>query len=240
MKTIACDSDQEIVVQAGYKRRFDISILVISHLLLFPFWILLWVMIPILIWSENREGPIFYRQRRSGQNGHQFEIIKFRTMVPNADKIGPAWTIDHDPRITRVGRLLRRTALDELPGLINIWKGHMSFVGPRALDVNEQRSLEDSVSGFEKRLAVRPGLTGLAQVCNRSDDPNEKFRYDMEYIEKMGWVLDSRLLLQSVYNSVVAQWDHRSGKVQANEINSDRVLSETEIDKPVRDLNPKK
>jgi len=197
---------------AGYKTGFDLSVLVVAHIVLFPLWVLLWTLIPLGIWLADR-GPVFYRQERVGKDGRVFTILKFRTMIPDADKSGPAWTSDGDPRITPVGRILRRTALDELPGVISIWRGHMSFVGPRALDRNEQRYLEESIPGFEKRLQVRPGLTGLAQVYDKNDDPHEKFRFDMEYLEKQSLFLDARLILHSVWNTIVARWDHRSGKV---------------------------
>lgn len=137
-------------------------------------------------------------------------------MVIDAEERGPAWTTDDDPRITRVGRILRRTALDELPQIICIWKGDMSFVGPRPLDLNEHYALEELIPEFEKRLQVRPGLTGLAQIHNKNDDPFEKFRYDMEYVRKLDLILDTRLILRSAWNTIIGQWDHRSGKIKSN------------------------
>ena len=200
-------------VKGSYKRQFDISILVASHLIFLPLWIMLWIIIPTLIWLDDRKS-VFYRQKRIGKNGESFNIIKFRTMVVGADELGPAWTTSNDPRITRIGRILRRTALDELPEIINIFKGEMSFVGPRALDLVEQNALERLVPGFERRLKMRPGLTGLAQIYDQTDDPYEKYRYDMEYLEKQSLVLDVRLLLISVKNTLIARWDHRSGKTK--------------------------
>ena len=183
-----------------------------------PFWLLLWTGIPIIIWLGDR-GPIFYRQQRMGQDGKIFSVLKFRTMIVDAENQGPAYTTVDDPRVTRVGKILRRTALDELPEVISIWQGNMSFVGPRALDVKEHRSLEDLMPGFEKRLQVPPGLTGLAQIYDKSDDPFEKYRYDMEYLQKLNPFLDARLLLLSVWNTMIAGWDHRSGKVVLEELN---------------------
>ena len=179
-------------------------------------------MIPLGIWLADR-GPVFYRQERVGKDGRVFTILKFRTMIRDADKSGPAWTTEGDPRITSVGRILRRTALDELPGVISIWRGHMSFVGPRALDRDEQRCLEELIPGFEKRLQVKPGLTGLAQVYDKNDDPHEKFRLDMEYLEKLSLFLDARLLLLSVWNTIIARWDHRSGKVNLGNLTAGRA-----------------
>jgi lipopolysaccharide/colanic/teichoic acid biosynthesis glycosyltransferase len=195
----------------AYKTWFDLTILVMAHLLLLPLWVLLWTAIPVLIWLGDR-GPVFYRQARAGKEGRTFNVLKFRTMVPHADRIGPAWTVENDPRVTRVGKLLRRTALDELPELLNIWKREMSFVGPRALDVEEQRSLEKQIPGFERRLQVSPGLTGLAQVYDRRDNADDKLHYDLYYLEHMSPMLDLKLLRLSVWNTLSARWDRRRGK----------------------------
>jgi len=99
-----------------------------------------------------------------GRNGIPFNVIKFRTMIVDAENQGPAWTTRDDPRVTRVGRILRRTALDELPEIISIWKGHMSFVGPRALDLDEERALEELIPGFERRLQVSERQHGESTV----------------------------------------------------------------------------
>ena len=170
----------------------------------------LWGIFALLILAEDGM-PIFYRQKRIGKNGEIFYVVKFRTMVKDADKIS-IWTYENDPRITKIGKLLRRTAMDELPSLWSILKGDMSFVGPRALAVEEQKYLEQKIPGFEKRLLVRPGLTGLAQVYNPEDDPYKKFKYDIEYIEKMNFLLDIKLIILSFYNTFTARWDKRSGK----------------------------
>ena len=198
--------------RGAYKRWFDISVLVLAHVLLLPLLLALWTIIPVLIWLGDR-GPVFYRQRRMGKDGKTFDVLKFRTMVFDAEKQGPSYTTNDDPRITRFGRVLRRTALDELPEVISIWRGHMSFVGPRALEVNEYQSLEKMMPGFNNRLQVRPGLTGLAQVYDKGDDPFEKYRYDMEYLQKLSPFMDAQLMILSVWNTLAAGWDHRSGKV---------------------------
>lgn len=211
-----------------YKPWFDLTLLVTSHLLLLPVWLVIWIIIPILIRIEDR-GPVFYRQKRVGKNGQIISVLKFRTMVEDAESKGPAWTTDNDSRVTRVGRLLRRTALDELPEILNIWKREMSFVGPRALDVEEQRYLEGIVPGFEHRLQVLPGLTGLAQVYNPTDDGHEKFRYDSEYLQCMSPWLDMKLLVLSVRNSLLAGWDHRRGKPDQDDELSDSSSSESQF-----------
>ena len=194
-----------------YKSWFDLLILIAVHALLLPLWLLLWTTIPVLIWLGDR-GPVFYSQKRVGREGRIFTVLKFRTMVLDAERKGPAWTVDGDPRVTKVGRLLRRTGLDELPEVINIWKKEMSLVGPRALDVVEQEMLEELIPGFENRLQVRPGLTGLAQIYDRSDDSHDKFHYDLEYLQRMSPLLDIKLLILSVRNTLVAKWDRRLGK----------------------------
>ena len=113
------------------KRTFDIAILILAHIMLAPIWLILWIVIPVLIWAEDN-GPIFFRQKRVGFKGSDFKVIKFRSMYINSEGQGLI-TSDTDQRITKVGKILRRTALDELPQIINIFKGDMSFVGPRAL-----------------------------------------------------------------------------------------------------------
>ena len=206
------DSPSHRPARDGYKSWFDPTVLVLAHILLLPLWLLLWTIIPILILLGDR-GPIFYKQDRVGKSGRIFTVFKFRTMVPDAEDKGAAWTMDQDPRVTKVGKLLRRTALDELPEVLNIWKGDMSLVGPRALDVVEQQSLEKLIVGFEKRLQVRPGLTGLAQIYDPKDDAHEKFYYDLEYLQRMNPWLDVKLLVLSVRNTLWVNWDRRSGKI---------------------------
>jgi lipopolysaccharide/colanic/teichoic acid biosynthesis glycosyltransferase len=208
-----------LTANGSYKRWFDLSVLVLAHIFLLPLWIVLWTVIPLMIWLEDH-GSVFFRQQRMGKDGKPFRIIKFRTMVVDAEQQGPAWTTDDDPRITRVGRILRRTALDELPEVISIWRGDMSFVGPRALDLDEQSALEGLIPGFEKRLGVRPGLTGLAQIYDKTDDPHEKYRFDMEYLQSLSPFLDTRLVFLSIWNTVFARWDHRSGKIKLDSLKS--------------------
>lgn len=202
----------EASIRAGYKRRYDLTILILTHAVLLPVLLLLWMIIPVLIWAGDR-GPIFFRQKRTGKNGRTISILKFRTMVADAESAGPSWTTEDDPRVTRFGRILRRTALDELPGVLSIWKGDMSLVGPRALELEEHKVLEQQIEGFADRLRVTPGLTGLAQVYDRADDARVKFAYDLEYIQHMGAWLDTRLLFLSALNTMTGRWDKRTGKV---------------------------
>ncbi len=205
---------RSLALREASKRVFDLAILTVAHLVLAPVFIALWTVIPLLIWLEDR-GPVFYRQERPGRGGKPFALLKFRTMVVNADSVGPAWTTDKDPRITRIGRILRKTALDELPGVLSIWKGSMSFVGPRALPKKEQEMFEREIEGFSRRLRIRPGLTGLAQVYDQVDDARTKLRYDLEYIDRMSLALDVKLVVLSVRNTMMGKWDTRTGKTAA-------------------------
>ena len=201
----------ELIQELRYKRPMDLAILLLSHVVLLPIWVLVWVVIPLLIWIEDR-GPVFYRHQRMGKNRRIITVCKFRTMVIDADILGPSWKIEGDSRLTKVGSFLRKAALDEIPSLFSIWKGDLSLVGPKALNAEEQRLLEEQIPGFEKRLAIRPGLTGLAQVYNRSDDAESKLQHDLQYMKRMNMWLDCRLILLSVFNTLRAGWDRRSGK----------------------------
>jgi lipopolysaccharide/colanic/teichoic acid biosynthesis glycosyltransferase len=179
------------------------------------------LLIAIAIKLEDN-GPVFYRQRRWGRQGKNFSVLKFRTMIPDADqKFGLQQAGVNDRRITRVGRILRATGLDELPQIINILRGEMSFVGPRALAVGEiiydekgQRVDYELVPGFLGRLAARPGLTSLATIYLPKDSPaHRKFRYDLYYIRKQSFRLDLRLIIFSFWISFRGKWETRQKKI---------------------------
>jgi len=149
----------------------------------------------VAIRLESRGHPI-YRQRRVGRGGREFDVLKLRTMVDGAESIGAGLAIDAgDPRITRVGRLLRRTSLDELPNLINVLRGEMAIVGPRpTVPVQVAQYTERQ----RRRLAVRPGITGWAQVNGRTSLPwSQRIELDLWYIEHRTWRLDLQILLRS-------------------------------------------
>ena len=166
-------------------------------------------------------GPIFFPQERVGLGGRVFTALKFRSMRPDAEAaVGAVQAAERDPRVTRVGRLMRATAMDELPQLWNIFNGDMSFVGPRALRPGEIEAgsggrlerLED-VPGFAQRITVRPGLTGIAQVFARRDIPRrQKFRYDRLYVKRRTFWLDVKLILLSFWISVLGTWEARGRK----------------------------
>lgn len=193
------------------KRVFDIFLSYMGLIASFPLWILFF----LGIWLEDK-GQLFYLQERVGENGRIFKSIKFRSMKADAEKdIGPIQAKDNDPRVTRIGRVLRGTAMDELPQLINILKADMSFVGPRALrpreieltSVSKTRAIFQ-IPGFKKRASVKPGLTGVAQVfASRSISREEKFRYDLWYIDNMSLRLDIKLIAKSILATFKARWD---------------------------------
>lgn len=199
------------------KRLFDISLSSLGLIGSAP----LWVMFSLAILLEDG-WPLFYSQERVGRNGRIFRALKFRSMIKDAEKeTGPVQAVENDPRVTRTGRILRKTAMDELPQLINILKGDMSFVGPRSLRPREKEvhgsademNMED-IPGYQERLAVRPGLTGLAQVFLPSDAlRREKFRYDLLYIEKQSFLFDLKLIFLSFWITFRGKWESRGGKI---------------------------
>jgi lipopolysaccharide/colanic/teichoic acid biosynthesis glycosyltransferase len=194
-----------------FKRQFDLLFSTGCLILSAP----LWFVFPLLIWAEDR-GPVFYRQERIGKNKKKFSLLKFRSMIPNAEvAAGAVMAASQDPRITKVGYLLRKSALDELPQLLSIWKGDMSFVGPRALRESEKIIGEkgevlvnmSDIKGFAIRQSVSPGLTGMAQVYAARDLHHRyKFKYDLLYIKKMSLGVDLKLILTSFWFTFTAKW----------------------------------
>ena len=181
----------------------------------------LWCVIPLAIKLEDG-GPVFFPQERVGLDGRVFLALKFRSMSPDAEKLtGPVQATADDPRVTRVGRVLRATAMDELPQLVNILRGDMSFVGPRPLRPGEvdvrgdgQLIALDQIPGYQERHAVRPGLTGLTQVyAPRDISRTSKFRLDRLYMKRAGFWLDVRLILLSFWITGRGQWEARGRKV---------------------------
>lgn len=179
------------------KRAFDI----IASLVLLVFCFPLILAAAIAIRSESR-GPVLYYQYRVGANGKLFSILKFRTMRQDAEADGQArWAASSDPRITRVGRWLRRTRIDELPQIFNILQGEMSFVGPRPERPEFVDILAQKIPYYSERHRVKPGLTGWAQICypygSTEEDASEKLQYDLYYIKNYSLFLDLMILLQT-------------------------------------------
>ena len=199
------------------KRLFDALLATAGLIVSFP----LWVVIPLAIKIEDG-GSIFYPQDRVGLRGRVFAALKFRSMRPNAEALtGPVQATENDPRVTRVGRVLRATAMDELPQLVNILRGDMSFVGPRPLRPGEvdvrgdgQVMRLEEIPGYHERHGVRPGLTGLTQVyAPRDISRASKFRLDRLYIKRASFWLDLRLILLSFWITARGTWEIRGRKV---------------------------
>lgn len=180
------------------KRLMDIVLSLIGSLLfalLLPF-------IALAVTLDS-PGPIFYRQERVGKGGKSFKILKLRTMIPDAEKIsGPQWAADNDPRITRTGKFLRRTRLDELPQLINVLRGQMSLVGPRPERPFFVEKLSQAIPFYRTRNIIKPGVTGWAQVKygygNTVEDALVKLQYDLYYIRHQSILLDVLILLRTI------------------------------------------
>jgi rhamnosyl/mannosyltransferase len=198
------------------KRALDLLLAGLGLIVSAPLWGLLSTLIKI-----EDGGPVFFTQERVGRGGRTFRALKFRSMIPDAEaEVGAVQSRQNDPRVTRIGRLMRATAMDELPQLWNIFRGDMSFVGPRALrpgeiEVNGRGSIErvEDVPGFDRRCAVRPGLTGIAQIyAPRDVVRRHKFRYDRFYIRRQSLWLDVRLILLSFWISFRGTWEARGRK----------------------------
>jgi len=162
----------------------------------------LFVLIAIGIRLDS-PGPIFYSQERVGRGGRLFRILKFRSMRNRAESLtGPVWSTQNDPRVTRLGEFLRKTHLDELPQLLNVLTGDMSLIGPRPERPEFVQDLKHRIQDYEQRLAVKPGITGLAQIRHRYDatltDVRRKIRYDLIYIRKACLLMDLKIAAWTV------------------------------------------
>lgn len=198
------------------KRLFDLVLSGVGLVVSAP----LWLVIAAAIRLEDG-GPVFFRQLRVGLGGVPFTAWKFRSMIPAAASLPPLQAGEDDPRVTRVGRLLRATAMDELPQLLNIFLGEMSFVGPRPLVPGEievrgdgREVPLDQIAGFSARHAVKPGLTGLAQIYAPRDIRRAaKFRFDRVYARRATLWLDLRLVALSFWITFRGRWEDRGSKV---------------------------
>jgi len=200
-------ANSESTLRFTLKRILDYCLAAVAIVLLSPLMLLVALAI-----SWESSGPVFFRQQRMGQRGKLFRIWKFRTMVENAEKLvadlepqnesegGGLFKIKSDPRVTRLGRFLRRTSLDELPQLFNVLTGDMSLVGPRPLPIRDCSLLTElHPEGFRRRLEVMPGVTGLWQVSGRSRLGAAKMiELDCEYVERWGIVYDLRIMARTV------------------------------------------
>jgi lipopolysaccharide/colanic/teichoic acid biosynthesis glycosyltransferase len=198
------------------KRAFDVILSGAGLIASMPVWLVAAAAVKL-----EDGGDVFFAQERVGQHGRVFRVLKFRSMIPHAEaKVGALQAREGDPRVTRVGRWLRATAMDELPQLWSIFRGDMSFVGPRALrpgeiEANGTGQLEalEDVAGFDRRCEVPPGLTGIAQIYAPRDVPRrQKFRYDHLYIRRRSFWLDLRLIALSFWITFRGTWEVRGRK----------------------------
>jgi len=189
--------ERERVIYEKIKRLSDILIgLIVGAItiLIFPF-------IALAIKLDS-PGPIFYKQVRAGRNGKNFSLIKFRSMEKEAEKNGAVWAEKNDPRITGIGKILRKSLIDELPQFINILKGEISSIGPRPERPEFIAQLEEEIPFYQNRHIVKPGLTGWAQVNfkygNSKEDALEKLQYELYYIKNRSLFLDLKIILKTV------------------------------------------
>lgn len=189
------------------KRFFDIVATILGGLILLP------IIIPIIIWIKlTSKGPLFYIQKRVGKNFKEFDLYKFRSMIINADKVGPSVTSGDDPRITKVGRIIRKTKIDELPQLINVIKGDMSLVGPRP---EVMKFVKEKKDEYKSILTIKPGITDNAAIEFRDEetimeqyDDKEKAYIDIvlpqkielynKYIRNISLLNDIKLILKTL------------------------------------------
>jgi exopolysaccharide biosynthesis polyprenyl glycosylphosphotransferase len=186
------------------KRGIDIAVSGIVLLAGLPLWLIIALAIKL-----DTPGPVLYKQERVGRNGEVFNMTKFRSMVRDAEKEGPRWASRRDPRITRVGGVLRRLHLDEVPQLMNVLKGEMSLVGPRPERPVFVEELTQEIPMYPRRLRVRPGLTGWAQIKHKYDesveDVRRKVQYDLYYIENISLRMDLKILLSTVSHMLMGK-----------------------------------
>ena len=186
-------------LRAISKRTFD---LIAAAILLLTLWPVMLLTAIFVLLGDKFRGPILYRQERIGLNGEIFEVIKFRTMIVDAEKSGAVWASHDDPRVTKVGAFLRKSRLDELPQLFSVLRGTMSMVGPRPERPMFVENLSDQLPFYQQRHRIKPGITGWAQLCHpyggSYQDSKEKLQYDLYYLKNHSILLDLIILMQTI------------------------------------------
>jgi lipopolysaccharide/colanic/teichoic acid biosynthesis glycosyltransferase len=194
------------------KRLMDLTLVIFT----IPAWVMLMAIVAAFIWLQAPGAPVIFIQKRTGKGGKRFDMYKFRTMLPNAEELKqkymhlnelqwPDFKITNDPRVTCIGRFLRKTSLDELPQLINVLKGDMSLVGPRPTSFGT----ETYRLWQTERLDVQPGLTGLWQIVGRGEiEFDDRLRLDIAYIERRCLTLDIQILFRTVTSVLLRKGTH--------------------------------
>lgn len=225
VKSLGLTMEQKVI-----KRLLDLFVSIAAFIIALPIMIVVAICIKI-----TDGGPIFYKQERVTEGGKRFYVIKFRSMIINAEKIsGPVLASENDNRITKVGKIIRATRLDELPQILNIIKGDMSVVGPRPERPFYVNKFEKEISDYKYRISVKAGLTGLAQVLGKyNTKPDDKVKYDILYIKNYSILLDIKLIIQTI--RIVFMKESTEGI--KDEISIDKIIEDSEeeikIDKKV-------
>ena len=192
-----------------FKRIFDIILAFIGLIVAFPICLIIAILIKV-----TSEGPIIFKQERIGKDGKIFKMYKFRTMIQNAENLGSGVYSDkNDSRVTKVGKILRKTSLDEIPQMINIIKGNMSFIGPRPVLTYHPWTYDKYTTEQLKRFSVRPGLTGWAQVHGRKTvEWNNRLKYDVYYVEHLSFFLDLNIFFMTIKQVITSEGNENIGK----------------------------
>lgn len=192
-------------IYMGIKQVLDI--LFACFILPFLLLLMLGVIVALKLFGEDG-APVFFKQKRVGMANKEFTLVKFRTMYMNAEKHGAQWATENDPRVTKIGRILRLTRLDEIPQIFNILKGEMSFIGPRPERMEFVKNLVKDIPHYHIRHIVKPGLSGWAQVkfryASSTEDAAVKLCYDLYYIKNIGFTLDARIFIQTIITVLTA------------------------------------
>lgn len=181
------------------KRAIDIIFSILGLIILIP----VFFIVSIAIKLESK-GPVIFKQKRIGKNGKVFNIYKFRSMIVGAEQIGTGvYSKKGDTRVTKVGRIIRATSIDELPQLLNILKGEMSFIGPRPVLTYHPWKYEEYTEEQKKRFLVRPGVTGWAQIHGRKQvEWERRLKLDVEYVEKISFIIDLKIFFITIYKVI--------------------------------------
>ncbi len=191
-----------------FKRGFDLAFAMLGLMVSLPV-----IGIAALFIKLTSKGPVLYKQNRLGKDGKVFQIYKLRTMGVDAEKgTGAVWAVQNDPRVTPVGRILRKTHIDEIPQFLNVIKGDMSIVGPRPERPEIIQTLKTAINHYEQRLSVKPGITGLAQVLHKYDasieDVKKKVQYDLLYVKSRSLLVDLKILARTCLSVTTGRGAH--------------------------------